>query len=222
MTPISQSELRTAVSQLAEIQQRLASADTFRGFRAATVGATAVFGFAAAFLQGQWFPVPMADPVGYISLWVSVALAGSLASFAEVAYRGWRSESPREFARTRAVVEQLLPSLMLGAAVTWAICDRQLPAAWLLPALWSGLFGLGILAASRSLPRPVAWVGAYYLVSAGLPLLAGPGELSCSLWWMVQSFGVGQTALAAILYVCLERPALTSSCDVSPVSGGLS
>ncbi|MDX1970331.1 MAG: hypothetical protein SFV23_24385 [Planctomycetaceae bacterium] len=222
MSPISQSELRSAVCQLAEIQQRLSSAETFRGFRAATVAATAVFGLLAAIVQGLWIPVPMADPVGYITLWVSVALAGSVASFAEVAYRGWCSESPREFARTRVVIEQLLPSLLLGAAVTWAICDWQPSATWLLPSLWSGLFGLGILAASRWLPRPVAWVGAYYLVSATLPLLAGPGELSCSPWWMAQSFGVGQTALAVVLYICLERRGTSSAGIRDSFHGGLS
>lgn len=205
MTRPSIVDLRVAVGQLSEIRQRIATAETFRGYRSATVAATALLGLLGAFIQAWSVPSPSQDPESYILLWVGIAVVCSVASFAQVAYRGWRAESPHEFARTRVALEQLLPSLILGAAFTWAICDWQPEAIWLLPAIWSGLFGLGILASMRQLPRPIAWIGLYYLASAFVPLAAGPGEWACSPWWMVQSFGVGQAAVAVTLYVCLER-----------------
>lgn len=216
MTWVSQGELQAAVDHLAEIQRRMAAAETFRGYRAATILATGLLAFAGAAMQAGWCPDPLAHPVRYLALWVSIATASLITSCVRVLWQSWWAASPRTMEQTRIALEQFLPCTLLGAAVTWAIADWQSSAQWMLPGLWSGLFGLGVLASSRQLPRPVAWVGLYYLAAAAVALAAGPHRYPCSPWWMVASFGVGQLALAGILYAYLER----NRVDAAEVSRG--
>lgn len=210
MSRVSPGELQDAVAHLAEIQRRMVAAETFRGYRAATIAATAVLAFVGAGVQAVWCPAPMAQPLAYLTLWVSIAVASLVTSTAQVVWQGWTSASSHRLQQTRIALEQFLPCTILGGAVTWAITDWDALAMWLLPGLWSGLFGLGVLASSRQLPRPVAAVGLYYLAVGGASLAAGPGEWACAPWWMALSFGVGQTATAAILYAYLERTETSS------------
>ncbi len=210
MARVSPGELQDALSHLAEIQRRMVATETFRGYRAATVAATAVLAVVGACGQAVWCPAPMTEPVRYVALWVAIAVASLVTSTAQVLWQGWAAESSHRLQQTRIALEQFLPCTVLGGAVTWAITDGDASALWLLPGLWSGLYGLGVLASSRQLPRPVAWVGLYYLAAAAAPLAAGPGRWACAPWWMALSFGVGQTALAAILYAYLERTDATS------------
>ncbi len=205
MPRVSPGELQDAVAHLAEIQRRMSAAETFRGYRAATIAATAVLAVAGAGVQAVWCPDPMAQPLRYLGLWVSIAVASLVTSTTQVLWQGWISTSSHRQQQTRIALEQFLPCTLLGGAVTWAVTDWDPTAMWLLPGLWSGLFGLGVLASSRQLPRPVAGVGLYYLFMAAGPLAAGPGHWACAPWWMALSFGVGQAAIAAILYAYLER-----------------
>lgn len=209
MPRISPGELQDAVAHLAEIQRRMVAAETFRGYRAATIAATAVLAVIGAIVQAVWCPDPMAQPLRYLGLWVSIAIASIVTSTAQVLWQGWISTSSHHQQQTRVALEQFLPCTLLGGGVTWAVTDWDPSAMWLLPGLWSGLFGLGVLASSRQLPRPVAAVGLYYLFIAAGPFAAGPGRWACAPWWMVLSFGVGQAAIAAILYAYLERDSVT-------------
>lgn len=210
MARVSSGELQDAVTHLAEIQRRMVAAETFRGYRAATIAATAVLAFAGAMVQAVWCPDPMANPLRYLNLWVSIAVASVVTSTAQVLWQGWTSASSHRLQQTRIALEQFLPCTLLGGGVTWAVSDWDLSAMWLLPGLWSGLFGLGVLASSRQLPRPVAWVGLYYMLLAAGPLAVGPGRWACSPWWMALSFGIGQSSVAAILYAYLECDANTA------------
>ena len=78
----------------------------------------------------------------------------------------------------------------------------------MMPGLWMVLFALGVFASARLLPREVFGVAAFYLLAGILTLL-----ISCdaargwrlSPWLMGGTFGMGQMALAAILYYRLER-----------------
>lgn len=210
MARVSPGELQDAVAHLAEIQRQMIATETFRGYRAATIAATSVLAVTGAIVQALWCPDPMTQPLRYLGLWVSIAVASLVTSTAQVLWQGWTSASSHRQQQTRIALEQFLPCTFLGGGVTWAVTDWDPSAMWLLPGLWSGLFGLGVLASSRQLPRPVAWVGLYYLCMAVGPLAVGPGRWACAPWWMALSFGVGQAAVAAILYAYLERDEASS------------
>jgi hypothetical protein len=61
------------------------------------------------------------------------------------------------------------------------------------------LFGLGILASRRQLPRATFWVGAYYLLAGCFCLAWANGEFALSPWALGVTFGVGQLLSAAVL-----------------------
>ncbi|MCL2645465.1 MAG: hypothetical protein FWD61_00500 [Phycisphaerales bacterium] len=70
------------------------------------------------------------------------------------------------------------------------------------------IFALGIFASARLLPREVFGVAGFYLLARIVTLVlsgrAG-GGWAFSPWLMAGTFGAGQTAIAVILYVKLER-----------------
>jgi hypothetical protein len=76
---------------------------------------------------------------------------------------------------------------------------------WMLPGLWSMLFGLGIFASWRLLPKVTFWVGVYYLLAGVICLTLARGDHAFSPWAMALPFGVGQLLSAGILYWTLER-----------------
>ena len=75
--------------------------------------------------------------------------------------------------------------------------------AWILPGIWSILFGLGVFASRRLLPKATFLVGGFYLL-AGLYMISMHYE-ALAAWTMGVTFGVGQIAAAALLYFTLER-----------------
>jgi len=201
---LSPAEVRQAVAQVAEIQRQLARTETFRGYRSATLTSTALAAFVGVALQMALCPRPAERPYLYLSIWVSIAVASVIVSIGHVLWQAWRTRSSLHARQTWMALEQFLPCTLVGGAVTWAITDWHIEAFWLLPGIWSGLFGLGILASSRLLPRPIAFVGAFYVAMSALPFIAGPEHAGSPLW-MLLPFGIGQSATAWILYHYLER-----------------
>jgi hypothetical protein len=108
--------------------------------------------------------------------------------------------------QTWLALQQFLPCPFAGAVVTAVILEFEPDALWLLPGLWSLFFGLGVWASRRLLPAPVAGVGLYYLLAGSAGLLIGRGEWACSPLLMLATFGIGQAALAVIMYSYLEQP----------------
>jgi hypothetical protein len=76
---------------------------------------------------------------------------------------------------------------------------RFVPAAqWMIPGLWQVIFSLGVFASCRFLPRPIAMVGAWYLLT-GLGCLMLADHRAFSPWAMGIPYAVGQMMVAGIL-----------------------
>ena len=73
-------------------------------------------------------------------------------------------------------------------------------ALWMLPGLWQLLVGLGIFASVRSLPRTVAFAGAWYFVVGFTVLLLASQSHALSPWTMGLPFVAGQLLMAALLH----------------------
>jgi hypothetical protein len=71
---------------------------------------------------------------------------------------------------------------------------------WMLPGLWQILVSLGVFASVRSLPRSVAFAGAWYFVAGFTVLLLSSQSHTLSPWAMGLPFAVGQALMATILY----------------------
>lgn len=95
--------------------------------------------------------------------------------------------------------------MVAGGLVTIVLARTAQDCLWMLPGLWCILFGLGIFASSRLLPRATILVAVFYL-AAGLACLEwARGPHALSPWAMGVPFGVGQLFAAAVLYGTLER-----------------
>ena len=116
-------------------------------------------------------------------------------------HRHGREPLAREL--TLLAISQFAPSLAAGLLVTAALARHAPEVSWLLPGLWQVLFGLGVFASWRLLPRTVVGVGVFYLLAGAANLTLGPAALSP--WSMGLPFGLGQLATAAVLYWNLER-----------------
>lgn len=196
-----------ASRQLDEIRQRMASSQTFRGFAPCAVALSGALALIASLLQPHVLPGPPRSLDAFITLWMLVASLG-LAS-ACVALAAWLQRAGSELAwrAARHVLGQVVPSLLVGAIVTWAIQRYAPDVGWMLPGLWSLLFSLAVFAARPLLSREVTWVGIYY-VAAGLTcLVQGGGEQALAPWQMAVCFGGGQLLGAAVLSRTVERVA---------------
>lgn len=196
-------ELHEALAQIAEIRQRLAGSELFRGYRSPPVAFSGALAIGASALQAAWVPEPSGRIGAYLAIWIgAAAIAAASAGWGMVARR---RSSAWDGASNRLALEQFAPCLIAGALVTAAIVRAVPEAVGLLPGLWQVLFSLGIFASCRLLPRPIRAVAAFYLAS-GIYWLGRAGDGSAlSPWAMGLTFGLGQLAAAAILYWTLER-----------------
>ena len=198
-------ELSDALGRISEIRAQVAQTETFRGFRSVTVGFSGALGIAAAFVQRDLVPLPVADVRPFVNLWVGVAAVSLLVVSAEFIYRLSVEDSPLKRRLTLLAVQQFAPCLIAGAAMTFVIAAAAPDAAWMLPGLWALMFSLGVFACCRLLPRATFWVGIHYLVAGTLCLALGPAMQTHAHWMMIGTFGIGQLLAAAILYCTLER-----------------
>lgn len=196
-------QLHQALLEIADIRERMAATQVFRGYRALVAATTAVFAFVAAGLQSRIVADPAADLGGYVRWWAFVAIASVGVTGFDLAIRWLRDETERERVRILSAVRALLPCLITGALVTAAVVRYRPDLGALLPAIWSLLFSQGLFASAPMLPRGVWAVGGYYAAAGlGLLILGGSG---LEPWTMAVTFGVGQVLAAAALWHGRER-----------------
>lgn len=220
-----------ALSQIADIRQQVARAQSFRGYRAATTAFTGVMAILTAGLQAMLLPEPHVKAVvevaeasvsrygpvapgdfridHYLYLWFIAAMVSLAVVGAEMWVRVRKSDSDLQRDLTAAAVEQFVPALVAGLLLTIVIVQFAFDSAWLLPGLWMILFAMGVFASRRVLPRFASVIAGFYLM-AGLVVIALQKEAGLHAWTMGAVFGIGQTAAAGMLWIT-ERRALRQS-----------
>ena len=196
-------DLHEALSQIAEIRGQMARSEVFRGYRAAPVAMTGGLAGLAALAQALWIDDPPRQVVAYLGLWVGAAVLSIAVSALGIAARRRLRPSPCDRDLTRQALEQFAPCLMIGGLLTVVVGRLRPEALDMLPGLWQILFGLGVFASCRLLPRATWLVAAFYLASGLVCVGLGPAALSP--WAMGGPFGCGQCLAAAVLYWNLER-----------------
>lgn len=197
--------VREALSQISEIRLRIAQTETFRGYRSATVAFSGVLALAGAAVQKLWIPEPADHVHAYLGLWIGIAAVCVATVAAELAVRSYLARSLLARQLTMLAVGQFVPCMIGGALLTYAVAKFAPESVWLLPGVWSIMFSLGVFASWRLLPRAMFWVAVYYMGAGMVCLVLSQGDAALSPWAMAGTFGVGQLATAAILYLGLER-----------------
>ncbi len=194
-----------AVREITEIRERMARSQDFRGFAPLAVAATGLLAFGGGAVQRSLLPSPAQDLGRYLALWTLVAALGFTAAAWGIWSRSRRNHSQLGRQKTIHAVEQVLPSLVVGGLLTLFVYRGAPEAGWMLPGLWSLVFGLGAFAARPLLSPASVWVGVYYVAAGTLCLSRGQGLQPLAAWQMELCFGGGQLLGAAILYRTVER-----------------
>lgn len=193
-------DLDRALTDISVIRGQLAKSCEFQAFGPISISTSGLLAFAAAVIQAHLFKVPGAHLVAFLILWVSAATFSVLLIGWESAIRAHRVHGSLALPMLQTAIEHFCPALVAGAVVTVVIVRRAPASAWLLPGLWEVIFSLGAFATARLLPRPMFLVGVWYLVCGLAALEIGQTE-PLSAWSMGIPFGVGQLAVAGILYI---------------------
>lgn len=191
-------DLNKALGDISSIRRQVAHSTEFRGYGPATLACTGGLAMAAAVCQAVWLPDAADRFAAYLAIWsLTAALSAGLIA-TEMIARTNRIHSGLADEMIRLAVEQFLPSVGAGALLTFVLMRYVPGALWMMPGLWQVIFGLGVLSSSRFLPRPVAAVGGWYLLT-GLSLIALGDGRALSPWAMGIPYCAGQLMLAGIL-----------------------
>ena len=191
-------DLERALADITAIRSQMARGTQFRGYGPVTVAATGLLALLAATLQAHYLPDPVGNVLGYLALWVGMAIIAVVLAGVEMVARTRRVHGGLADEMLYQAAEQYIPAGVAGTLTT-VVFYRYAPQALpLLPGLWQIFFSLAVFASSRSLPRGMFAVGIWYL-AAGLAVLAFSATAPLSPFAMVP-FGVGQLFMAFALY----------------------
>lgn len=194
-------DLEKALTDIQAVRSQIARGTQFRGYGAAAFATTGVLALAAAGLQSALVPDAVADATSYIALWSVTALLSTAIIALDVVTRSRRIHSGLANEMVQAAAEQLLPSLVAGALLTFVIARFAPQSLWMLPGLWQIVLSLGIFASCRLLPAPFVVAGIWYL-TAGLACLALTNDANAlSPWMMGLPFAAGQLLAAALIRI---------------------
>src|SRR5437763_7860519 len=134
-------ELRDALSQIADIHLQMARTRLFRGYRSNTTLFSAAVAVGAAVLQAILVPDPTHHEMAYLALWCSAAIICLTVVGAGVVVRYCRTDSPVERELTLVALQQFIPCVVVGGLLTYIFARVAWDSLWLLPGLWTILFG---------------------------------------------------------------------------------
>ncbi|MEM6415798.1 MAG: hypothetical protein AAF720_14200 [Pseudomonadota bacterium] len=194
-------DLDRALSDIADIRHQIAAAHLFRGFGPLVIAITGVLSLAVALAQTLFPQLLSFDIDRFFAIWIITAFICIAIIGIEMVARSRRHHGALAADMIQHAVEQFLPAGAAGAALGIVILRHAPDAAWMLPGIWQVLVALGIFAALRRLPRPVAYVGAWYFLSGLFCLMMISETRQLSPWLMGLPFGLGQFLMAGILHV---------------------
>lgn len=200
-------DLDRALSDISLIREQLAKSCEFQAFGCLSISASGLLAFIVAMLQPHVLHFSTEHLLGFIGLWVATAAVSVVMIGVEATSRAHRVHGSLALPMLQTAIEHFCPAMVAGALVTVIIIRRAPSSAWMLPGLWEVIFSLGAFATARLLPRPMVLVGVWYLVCGLVSLQVGQTE-SLMAWLMGIPFGVGQLAVAGILYA-QQRPTKT-------------
>ncbi len=181
-------EISQALSQLAEIQDKLSRTQVYRGYRPLTIAFTSGAAGLGGWLSRSWNPA---------TVWPLIALFCLVFVAGEMAFDYASNFTHHQQRLARRVLLQFLPGLALGAAWTgvWVHSGHSIA---LLPALWTMCYAFCLFSARTLLPAGVGYVATFYGLSS--LALTTPVCYAHFNLGMTLAFGLGQALLALILH----------------------
>jgi hypothetical protein len=192
-------------------------------YRRAVAPPLAVAGVAGILAAAGGLAAGVREPRPFVAWWLSVAVLSAGASLFVASRQAAHAREPFWSTPARRVALTLGPALALGALLGLAALPAGAPAAAVLnaspalvflglPAIWAGLYGCALFAASYLLPRGLQSLGLGLVAAAAV--LAVDGFPAAVPGWvgghcvMGLCFGVGHLACAAGMHAAERRAAV--------------
>ena len=191
--------LERALSDIAAMRVQVARTTQFRGYGPVTLAMTGCIALAAGMLQHFVLPSPTAHIGGYLSIWISAAIASVSAVALECITRSRRVHSDLADQMILLALQHFLPAGVAGVLLTVVIAQFAPTSVWMLPGLWQIVLSLGVFATAHTVPRPLVLVGVWYLTCGLFCLVLAQGARGLSPLAMAVPFASGQFLAAALL-----------------------
>jgi hypothetical protein len=193
-------ELQRALSDLAEVRDRLAHVQRFEGYSAPAAAASGVAAFIAGYVQLQLAPLPRTPQALhiYLLIWLTCLAVGLALNYGAVVVWAFRHRGPGAQSQFRSAALFIAPSVILGGALTVALADQAAYA--LLPGTWFALYAIGLFASRGVIPKSTNVITFAFATLALLLLLTPLKTLALSWWVMPLGFGGGQLAIGYLLW----------------------
>lgn len=183
---------------IAEVRERLAMTQRFRGYSGVAAAASGCFALVAGAVQMLIAPAPatLHQDRLYAAIWLACGGGAMILNYAAIAHWFVSDASARDRWQTRTVGLSILPALALGAALTMALIDGG--HFTLLPGVWCACYGVGLFASRTLVPQPVVGIAALFMI-AGIALFFTPAAIALQWWVLPLAFGLGQIAIGVFV-----------------------
>jgi len=193
-------ELQRALSDLAEVRERLARLQRFEGYSGPAAAASGLAALVAAAVQQRLVPLPKtADAFHtYLAIWLGCLAVSLVLNYGTAAAWLLEHRAPGERSRFRTAAISIVPSIVLGGALSLALIDHGAYA--LLPGTWFAFYAIGLFASRGAIPASTM---AITLGFAGLALvfLITPLAAGALAWWVMPiGFGIGQLGIGYLIW----------------------
>ncbi len=196
-------EVNRALADLAEVRERLAALQRFRGISGWAAVASGVVAFGAGIVQAMTAPRPVtpAELQLYLAIWLSCLAFALVLNYGAIMLFLVRHWTARTRTEVRGVGMSIVPAIAAGGVLTVALIAHG--AYDMLPGMWCAAYALGLFASRTLVPPRVTGVAVGFgIAAAGLLLVPVIDPLT---WWiMPAAFGVGQFTIGA--FVLADQP----------------
>lgn len=199
-------DLNQALVDIRDIRRHLAQTTQFRGYGPLTLSATAALALLTGILQARWLPQPAVHPAQYVALWLTTGVVSAALIATQMLTRASRLHSGMADEMIRLALAQFLPAAITGLLLPFVLLHVSRRAIWMLPGLWQIVFGLGVFASCRCLPRALLLSAAWFLLTGFTCLLLGEARALAPAS-MAAAYAVGMTLVAAIHHLATEKVA---------------
>jgi hypothetical protein len=193
-------DYRRALSDLAEVRERLAQVQRFEGYSGPAAALSGAVAFVAGAVQQRVVPLP-SSPAGfhaYVTIWMSCLAVAILLNYGAVAVWVLNHRAPGEQSRFRSAALSIAPSVVLGGALSWALIAHAAYA--LLPGTWFAFYAIGLFASRSAIPGAALGVTCAFAVLGVLFLVTPLLSVALAWWVMPLGFGVGQVAIGYLVW----------------------
>jgi hypothetical protein len=193
-------DLQQALSDLAEVRDRLAHVQRFEGYSGPAAFVSGAVALVAGYVQFKLAPLPATPQAQhvYVTIWMSCLAVALALNYGAVVAWMLKHRGPGAQSQFRTAARSIAPSVVLGGALTVALLDHAAYA--LLPGTWFALYALGLFASRGAIPPATLPVIFAFSALALVFLVTRFSAYSLAWWVMPLGFGLGQIAIGTLIW----------------------